>query len=76
MYRDYRITQDGRAHVTVQVVAGRDRSPLEVCLARARANLAGLLGPQFGIDVKLVGALTRGPGGKHKIVERLQDGAR
>jgi phenylacetate-CoA ligase len=76
IYRDYRITQDGPAHVCVQIVPGRDRAHLETCLERARRNLAELLGPAFQVEVKRVAALERGPGGKRKIVERLAAGAR
>jgi phenylacetate-CoA ligase len=76
IYRDYRITQDGPAHVSVQIVPGRDRAHLETCLARAQHNLEELLGPAFQVEVKRVAALERGPGGKRKIVERLAAGAR
>jgi phenylacetate-CoA ligase len=75
VYRDYRIAQDGPEHVSVQVVPGRDRQHLGLCLERARHNLALLLGPRFAVDVKLVGALERGPGGKRRIVERRLAGA-
>jgi len=75
VYRDYRITQDGPAHVTVQVVAGRDRQHLDLCIRRARQNLVELLGPRFEVEIKQVSALARGPGGKRKIVERLAAGA-
>jgi phenylacetate-CoA ligase len=70
IYRDYRITQDAPNHVSVQVVPGRDRQHLEVCIQRAHRNLSELLGPRFAVDVKIQSALERGPGGKRKIVER------
>jgi len=77
VYRDYRITQDAVDHVRVQVVPGRDRQHLDLCIERARANLALLLGPRCRIEVQRVGALERGSGGKRKIVERrLTAGAR
>ncbi|MFQ5514691.1 MAG: phenylacetate--CoA ligase family protein [Myxococcota bacterium] len=71
IFRDYRITQDGPAHVTVQIVPGRDRQPLESCAHEGVENLRRLLGPPFTIDLKLTKSLERGPGGKRKIMERL-----
>jgi phenylacetate-CoA ligase len=70
IFRDYRITQDGPAHVTVQIVPGRDASLLEACVAAGRENLARLLGTPFRVDVQILPALARGSGGKRKIVER------
>jgi len=70
IFRDYRITQDGPAHVTVQIVPGRDTSLLEGCAAAARENLARLLGAPFRVDLQVLPALPRGSGGKRKIVER------
>lgn len=70
IFRDYRITQDGPAHVTVQIVPGRDARLLEACAAAGRENLARLLGAPFRVDLQILGALPRGSGGKRKIVER------
>jgi phenylacetate-CoA ligase len=70
IFRDYRITQDGPAHVTVQIVPGRDAGLLEKCVAEARENLARLLGAPFRVDLQILAALPRGSGGKRKIVER------
>jgi phenylacetate-CoA ligase len=70
IFRDYRITQDGPAHVTIQIVPGRDREAFEHCAASGRANLERLLGVPFRVDVKRVDKLDRGSGGKRKIVER------
>jgi phenylacetate-CoA ligase len=70
IYRDYRITQDGPAHVTVQIVPGRDREPLAACTSASRANLLRELGAPFDVELRLVASLARGSGGKRKIVER------
>jgi phenylacetate-CoA ligase len=70
IFRDYRITQDGPAHVRVQIVAGRDAAKLPVCAAQARANLAELLGEPFRVELEILPALPRGSGGKRKLVER------
>ncbi|MEX2207141.1 MAG: hypothetical protein WEF50_13010 [Myxococcota bacterium] len=70
IFRDYRITQDGPAHVTVQVVPGRDPSLLRACAEAGRQNLSRLLGAPFRIDLQVLTALPRGSGGKRKIVER------
>lgn len=72
IFRDYRITQDDSSHVTVQIVAGRDREHFDACATQGRANLAKLLGEPFEVELKVVSALERGPGGKRKIVERLR----
>ena len=70
IFRDYRITQDGPAHVTVQIVPGRDAQQLPACAEAGRANLARLLGAPFRVDLQILSALPRGSGGKRKIVER------
>jgi len=72
IYRDYRITQDGLAHVTVQIVPGRDRELLELCRKQSERNVQEVLGADFAVDVRVVGSLERGSGGKRKIVERLE----
>jgi phenylacetate-coenzyme A ligase PaaK-like adenylate-forming protein len=70
IFRDYRITQDGPAHVTVQIVPGRDASHLRACAEAGRQNLSRLLGAPFRVDLQVLTALPRGSGGKRKIVER------
>ncbi len=70
IFRDYRITQDGPAHVTVQIVPGRDASFLRGCAEAGRANLSRLLGAPFQVDLEIHTSLPRGSGGKRKIVER------
>jgi phenylacetate-CoA ligase len=70
IFRDYRITQDGPAHVRIQIVAGRDHSELAACAAQARANLADLLGEPFRVELEILPSLPRGSGGKRKLVER------
>jgi phenylacetate-CoA ligase len=77
IFRDYRITQDGPAHVTVQIVPGRDARLLEGCVAEGRENLTRLLGAPFRVDMQIVTSLARGSGGKRKIVERkFQNGGK
>jgi len=71
IYRDYRITQDEFRHVTIQIVPGRDREWLEACTRDSKLNVQQVLGPGFGVDLRIVAALQRGSGGKRKIVERL-----
>jgi phenylacetate-CoA ligase len=74
IFRDYRITQDGPAHVTVQIVPGRDARLVNGCAELGRQNLANLLGPPFRVELQLLSALPRGSGGKRKIVERTFTG--
>ena len=71
VYRDYRITQVGIAHVVVQIVPGRDRGPFEACSQQGRRNLEAALGTPFRVELKVVEKLERGSGGKRKIVERI-----
>jgi len=73
IFRDYRITQDGPEHVTVHIVAGRDRAHFDSCARAGRDNLAQLLGESFDVELSVLGHLERGPGGKRKIVERSFD---
>lgn len=70
IFRDYRITQDGPSHVTVQIVPGRDAALLRGCAEAGRANLARLLGDEFRVELQILSSLPRGSGGKRKIVER------
>lgn len=70
IFRDYRITQDGPAHVTVQIVPGRDTALLRGCAEAGRANLARVLGDEFQVELQILSSLPRGSGGKRKIVER------
>jgi phenylacetate-CoA ligase len=70
IFRDYRITQDGPAHVRIQIVAGRDHAELAACAGKARANLADLLGEPFRVELEILPSLPRGSGGKRKLVER------
>jgi phenylacetate-CoA ligase len=70
IFRDYRITQDGPAHVTVQIVPGRDAERLRECAESGRQNLSRLLGAPFRVELQILSALPRGSGGKRKIVER------
>jgi phenylacetate-CoA ligase len=71
IFRDYRITQDGPSHVTVQIVPGRDREFFEECARQGAENLGRLLGSTFSVDLETPAALDRGSGGKRKIMERL-----
>ena len=70
IFRDYRITQDGPLHVTVQIVPGRDANLLRGCAEAGRANLARVLGDEFQVELQILSSLPRGSGGKRKIVER------
>jgi phenylacetate-CoA ligase len=76
IFRDFRITQDGPAHVTVDVVPGRDGERFEECARQSLANLQELLGPPFQVDLRTPSRLERGSGGKRKIVERLLSSSR
>jgi phenylacetate-CoA ligase len=71
IYRDFRITQDGPAHVTIDVVPGRDGERFQECARESLANLQELLGPRFEVSLRTPTRLERGSGGKRKIVERL-----
>jgi hypothetical protein len=71
IFRDFRITQDAPAHVTVDVVPGRDRELFQDCARRSLANVEQLLGPPFRVELRTPTRLERGSGGKRKIVERL-----
>lgn len=71
IFRDYRIVQDGPAHVTVCIVPGRDKDLFEECSRQAVENLGRLLGSMFTVDLETPPALDRGSGGKRKIMERL-----
>ena len=73
IFRDYRITQDGPAHVRIQIVPGRDGAHFDACAAAGRENLAKLLGPPFEVALEVASRLQRGSGGKRKIVERTFD---
>lgn len=71
IFRDYRITQDGPTHVTVQIVPGRDAELFEECAHQGVENLGRLLGSTFTVTLETPPALDRGSGGKRKIMERL-----
>ncbi len=71
IYRDYRITQESPTKVRVQIVPGRHRDHLESCKLESQRNLERILGGDAQVEVAIVATLTRGPGGKRKIVERL-----
>jgi phenylacetate-CoA ligase len=75
IYRDYRISQVGPAHVVVQIVPGRDREHFESCSAQGRKNLEAVLSTPFRVELEVVEKLERGSGGKRKIVERIGAGS-
>jgi phenylacetate-CoA ligase len=53
IYRDYRISQVGPAHVVVQIVPGRDREHFESCSAQGRKNLEAVLSTPFRVELEV-----------------------
>lgn len=76
IYRDYQIDQDAHDHVTIRLVAGRDREHFESCAQESIANLEKLLAPQIRVELKVTSQLQPGSGGKRKIFARSFDAAR
>lgn len=73
IYRDYQIDQDAGDHVTIRLVAGRDREHFEACTRESVRNLEKLLAPQVRVEVQILPRLEPGRGGKRKIFARSFD---